>query len=127
MDFVTFLGILTWVLVFPITAAIVAGRKNRNGAVWFFVCLVLSPLALLPLLALESLEPRPPTNMCPKCGVVNEPGRETCELCQTQLPDAIASLGAAAPPIEKVCPRCAETIKAAAKVCRFCQHEFGTA
>ena len=44
-------------------AAIVANNKARSGAGWFFLCLLLSPLAILVLLALPALN----TKVCPRC------------------------------------------------------------
>ena len=43
--------ILFWAAV-AITAAILASRKGRSGILWFLLCTLLSPLAILPLLAL---------------------------------------------------------------------------
>jgi hypothetical protein len=46
--------IVIWVVV-AIVAAIVANNKGRSGAAWFFLCLLLSPLAILVLSALPAL------------------------------------------------------------------------
>ena len=44
-------------------AAIVANNEARSGAGWFFLYLLLSPLAILVLLALPALN----TKVCPRC------------------------------------------------------------
>ena len=54
-----FVIILCWIVV-PIVAAIVASNKGRSGAGWFFLCLSLTPLAILVLLALPTLKPPEP-------------------------------------------------------------------
>ena len=54
-----FIIILCWIVV-PIVAAIVASNKGRSGAGWFFLCLLLTPLAILVLLALPTLKPPEP-------------------------------------------------------------------
>jgi hypothetical protein len=90
--------LVIWIIV-AIVGAIVAGNKGRSAVGWFFLCLLLTPLAILVLLALPTLklpEPQP-------VRVVAEPEDAT-----------------------KTCPQCAEVIKAAAKICRFCRHEFST-
>ena len=85
-----------WIVV-AIVGAIVANNKGRSGVGWFFLCLVLTPLAILVLLALPTLnavEPQP------------------------------VRLVEAPPEATKICPQCAEAVKAAAKICRFCRYEF---
>lgn len=49
---------VVWVVV-AITAAIVANNKGRSGLGWFLLCFLLTPLAILPLLALGP-KARPP-------------------------------------------------------------------
>ena len=47
--------LVIWVVV-AIVGAIIAGNKGRSKANWFFLCVVLTPLAILVLLALPSLK-----------------------------------------------------------------------
>ena len=55
-----YLGILVnYIVVYiivAITASIVAGNKGRSRAGWFFLCLLLTPFAILVLLALPTRE-----------------------------------------------------------------------
>jgi hypothetical protein len=88
---------LTIWIVLAIVGAIVANNKGRWGGGWFFVCLLLTPLAILVLLALPTLKP-------------------------TEAQPVRLVEGSSEP--TKVCPQCAETVKAAAKICRFCRYEF---
>lgn len=90
------LGLFVVWLVVAITAAIVASNKGRSGVGWFFLCMLLTPVAILILLAL------------PRRGAA-----------------ALAAADAALDPAEtKVCPRCAETVRRAAAICRFCGYTF---
>jgi uncharacterized protein (DUF58 family) len=88
-----------WVVV-AIVAAIVASNKGRSGVGWFFLCILLTPLAILVLLALPRLSPPAPQPV----RVIEEVEGPT-----------------------KICPQCAENVRAAAKICRFCRHEFAVA
>jgi len=58
---------------------------------------LLTPLAILVLLALPTLKPPEPQQV----RVIDAPEEAT-----------------------KTCPQCAETVKAAAKICHFCRYEF---
>jgi hypothetical protein len=84
--------ILFWIIV-PICAAIVAGNKGRSGAGWFFITLLLSPAAILILLALPALSAEPAAR-------------------NGWSSDRWERLGSERPPIAgtadtKVCPQCA--------------------
>ena len=50
--------LVIWIVV-AIVGAIIAGNKGRSKANWFFLCVVLTPLAILVLLALPSLKEPP--------------------------------------------------------------------
>jgi len=47
---------LTIWIVLAIVGAIVANNKGRSGVGWFFLCLLLTPLVILVLLALPTLK-----------------------------------------------------------------------
>jgi hypothetical protein len=89
--------LLVWI-VLAVVGAIVASNKGRSGAGWFFICLLLTPLMILILLAL-------PTRKSPQ-------------------PQPVRVIEASADEATKTCPQCAETVRAAAKICRFCRYEF---
>jgi hypothetical protein len=92
---------MEWLVVWIVLAfvgAIVASNRGRSGAGWFFLCLLLTPLMLLVLLAL-------PTRKLPQ-------------------PQPVRVIEASDHEPTKTCPQCAETVKAAAKICRFCRYEF---
>jgi hypothetical protein len=89
-------AVVIWIVV-AIVAAIVAGNKGRSAAGWFFLCILLTPLAIFILLALPTLKSAEPQPV----RVVAQPEEPT-----------------------KTCPECAEVVRAAAKICRFCRHEF---
>lgn len=89
--------LVIWTVV-AIVAAIVARNKGRSGAGWFFLCVLLTPLALLVLLALPTLKPPEPQPVRLVGDVSDEP--------------------------TKICPQCAETVKAAARICHFCGYKF---
>jgi hypothetical protein len=89
--------LVAWI-VLAIVGAIVASNKGRSGAGWFFICLLLTPLMILVLLALptrKSLQPHP-----------------------------VRVIEASDDEATKICPQCAETVKAGARICRFCRYEF---
>jgi len=48
---------LTIWIVIAIVGAIVANNKGRSGLGWFLLCLILTPLMVLVLLALPALNP----------------------------------------------------------------------
>jgi hypothetical protein len=50
--------LVIWIVV-AIVGAIIAGNKGRSSGGWFFLCLLLTPLAILVLLALPSLKEPP--------------------------------------------------------------------
>jgi Kef-type K+ transport system membrane component KefB len=86
-----------WV-VLAIVVAIIASNKGRSGVGWFFLCLVLTPLMILVLLALQTRKP--------------------------SQPQPVRVIEASDDEATKTCPQCAETVKAAAKIRRFCRYEF---
>jgi hypothetical protein len=89
--------LVIWTVV-AIVAAIVATNKGRSGAGWFFLCLLLTPLALLVLLALPTLKP--------------------------PEPQPVRLVGDVSDGPTKICPQCAENVKAAARICHFCGYKF---
>lgn len=83
-----------WFLL-SVGVAILAGRYGRNGAGWFILALLISPLIAAVLVLALGPVPR---------SAAAESGGLTADF--------------------RKCPRCAEPIRAEAKVCRFCGHEF---
>ena len=91
---------MEWLVIWTVVAivgAIVANNKRRSGVGWFFLCLILTPLAILVLLALPTLK--------------------AAEAQPVRLVEQ-------SPEPTKICPLCAEAVKLAAKICRFCRYEF---
>ena len=98
--------LVVWIVI-AIVGAIVAGNKGRSGVGWFFACLILTPLAILILLALPRLE-----SAAPHAGLV----------AARSVPPTPATGEQARSP----CPFCAEMIVNAAVVCRFCGRDLRT-
>jgi tRNA(Ile2) C34 agmatinyltransferase TiaS len=73
--------VVIWIVV-AIVAAIVANNKGRSGARWFFLCLLLSPLAILVLLALPALN----TKVCPRCAETVKSAAKVCRFCGYEFP-----------------------------------------
>jgi hypothetical protein len=96
--------LVVWIVV-AIVGAIVAGNKGRSGVGWFFICLLLTPLAVLILLALPTL--KSPEPQAALVTVVSAP------------PTSVEADQARSP-----CPFCAEMILDAAVVCRFCGRDL---
>jgi hypothetical protein len=90
--------LFVWIIV-AVIAAIIAPQKGRSSAGWFFLCFFLSPLAILVLFALPTLNASEP-----RVVPVTE--------------------GATAAPHRRPCPYCAELILPAAHICRFCSREL---
>jgi hypothetical protein len=100
--------LLFWIAI-GVLCAVIAPSRGRSAAAWFCLGALLSPLALIALLAL------------PKLTVAD--GQQRAALGGSGLLGA-GGEGAAREAVTKECPRCAETIKARAAACRFCGHEF---
>lgn len=94
---------LGWIIC-GIAACAVAVSKNRSGIGWFFLGILLGPIALLMVGFMPKLEPEPEIS-----NVLSDPGPLPWEEEQVQ---------------EKTCPYCAETIKAAAIVCKHCGRDL---
>ena len=93
-------------LGFSVVVGIVATKRNRSGALWFFLSLIFSPL-LAGLFVLALGDSKPPSRYHAGQFVETEPRSKTF-----------------GPILEKKCPDCAEIVKADARICRFCRHEF---
>lgn len=89
-----------------IIVGIAANRRDRSGAGWFFLALLISPvLAGLLMLALG-------------------PAKRAAQYRTAQALEAEPRSKSYGPILEKKCPDCAEMVKADARICRFCRHEF---
>lgn len=78
--------LVIWTVV-AIVGAIVATNKGRSGAGWFFLCLLLTPLAILVLLALPTLD-APGTKMCPQCAEIVKAAAKICHFCHYEFADS---------------------------------------
>jgi hypothetical protein len=84
--------LIIWV-VLAIVGAIVASNKGRSGAGWFFLCLLLTPVVILILLALPSLkrpeprlaEPYEETKVCPECAEIVKLEARICRYCRHEF------------------------------------------
>lgn len=102
--------IIIWIIA-AIIAASIASVKNRNALGWILSSILLSPLSLLVLLVLPSIEKR------------NAEGIAINPSSVIQCPDCKKYQDTPTLPKERKCPYCAEIIKAEAVVCRFCNRE----
>jgi hypothetical protein len=81
---------ILWI-VCGIAAAAVASSKNRSGAGWFFLGMLLGPFALLMVGFMPKLEPevvRVDTRKCPFCAEFIKPEAKVCKHCGRDLPTA---------------------------------------
>lgn len=83
-----------------IAAGMLAAKKRRSTPGWVLLALLLTPLAILILLALPSL-PDPGAEVrarsaastvknCPQCGTSNDARAATCRICGYALQDDAA-------------------------------------
>ena len=100
------MGFFIFWVGFSVVVGIAASKRNRSGALWFFLSLIFSPL-LAGLFVLALGDSKPPSRYHPGQFVEAEPRPKTF-----------------GPILEKKCPDCAEIVKADARICRFCRHEF---
>ena len=115
-----FFVISIWVIC-AIVAAIVAGKKNRNGAGWFFAALFLTPLMLLIILALPAAAGTEGQlavrglRKCPFCAEEVKAEAVICKHCGKDLPKMQAE-----PEAENLpkCPSCSSPVGREAFYCR---------
>jgi hypothetical protein len=83
------LGLLILWIVIAITASIVASRKGRSRTGWFFLCLLLTPLIILILLALPARgvqrSPAEATKVCPQCAETVKAAAKICHFCRYEF------------------------------------------
>jgi len=90
VDFIMWTYLIVAIIV-GITGAIVASNKGRNGVGWFVLCFLI-PIAILPLLALESAKTsnekhrRDGRYPCPRCAEWIMRAAVICPHCDTELP-----------------------------------------
>ena len=68
-----------------IAGAVIAGKKGRNGVLWFLLCLFFPPLLLL-LLFLPMRLAGGRTKQCPYCGKIVAAKDTACRYCSKELP-----------------------------------------
>lgn len=73
--------LIVWLAV-AVTAGIVATNKGRSGLGWFLLCFFLTPLAILPLLALKPrYENMSGVRLCPRCSEYVQASALSCRHC----------------------------------------------
>jgi len=82
-------GGLAWIGL-CVLVGVLAASFNRNGAVFFLLAFVISPLLAVILLLVmgkktSSTKSGPPQLQCPKCNTVNDPQARHCQGCGVQI------------------------------------------
>ncbi len=106
--------VLVWIIG-AIVAGVLANNKRRNVGAWVLGSLLLTPLLVIILLVLPTLEDK---KRCPNCGLWLKKEETVCRRCKKEQPDPapVADI--------KKCPFCAESIKAEAVVCKHCGRDL---
>lgn len=96
--------VVLWLIVMAGVVAVVADRHGRNGATWFLVSLLVTPVVALALLIMDTKPDRAPllagprpeadakprgmpanTRPCPNCKAPVLRSRESCPSCGVRL------------------------------------------
>lgn len=106
--------VLIWIIG-AIVAGVVANNKRRNALAWVLGSLLLTPLLVIILLVLPTLEGK---KRCPNCGLWLKKEETVCIRCKKEQPDSELVIDV------KKCPYCAEKIKVEAVVCKHCGRDL---
>lgn len=102
-------------IIGAIVAGVVANNKRRNALAWVVGSLLFTPLIVIILLVLPTLENK---KRCPNCGLWLKKEETVCIRCKKEQPDSELVMDV------KKCPYCAEKIKAEAVVCKHCGRDL---
>lgn len=85
----TFLVVVSWLIIFPSVAGVLARKKDRSAIGWMLLVLFLTPIWILLLLALPTKG-----KTCPSCAETVKWDAQICRYCQHQFPTQISASGA---------------------------------
>jgi Uncharacterised protein family UPF0547 len=84
----TFLVVVSWLIIFPSVAGVLARKKDRSVIAWVLLVLFLTPIWILLLLALPTKG-----KTCPSCAETVKWDAQICRYCQHQFPTQVSASG----------------------------------
>jgi Uncharacterised protein family UPF0547 len=82
----TFLVVVSWLIIFPSVAGVLARKKDRSVIGWVLLVLFLTPIWILLLLALPTKG-----KTCPSCAEIVKWDAQICRYCQHQFPTQVSA------------------------------------